>query len=597
MKRNKYIIGMIAAAMAVASCSDFSDYNEEYTSGPQEAQQSLWQNIEQNPQLSQFAQLVRSVGFNEKLNGSNTFTVWAPVNGTFDDIYQKYANADSISIVKEFVQSHVANYNYTVSGDVDAKVTALNNKTFEFVTDSGVVKYGLRQLLTMNQGAGNGVMHTIDGAVEYLPNIYAYMRWYSQGADSIKAYFNKYHSETLNKNKSTAGDYDDLGQLHYKDSVMDSTNTMFRSLRAYIEVEDSNYTMMMPTDEAYVNAYNRIKSYYKYPTKAAYRYFSSTIKEDRINEKAQSVQADYLSDSITRITIAGSLFFNNNRLYNRWVFNPSSEPSDTLMSTARNYFSNGADFIPGTSPCLVKQVRMSNGFVNILDSLPIKSWEGWAPPIYVSPTSRSARALADGTTAVSTRVLKNYFNSEKYTLPEGVENVSYLDCRVENDRSVPKIDFYLNNTLSTKYHVFVVTVPGDISIDTDSGFVKKAYKFAVKVGYGNESGSAMQEVELKNPATNNKDFFSDSLAIDTIYCGSITFPVAYANIPLTDNDLHVCPYLHIESTRSTVLRAQWAIYDNNLRLAGVLLIPEDYLEEWSRKWLPKFHDEKFPVTN
>ena len=63
---------MMAAGMLTAtSCSDFDDYNEVQVNPEAAANLSLWENIEQNPQLSDFEELIKKAGFDDELQGSH----------------------------------------------------------------------------------------------------------------------------------------------------------------------------------------------------------------------------------------------------------------------------------------------------------------------------------------------------------------------------------------------------------------------------------------------------------------------------------------------------------------------------------------------
>ena len=85
MKKNKYIgIAMMAAGMlAATSCTDFSDYNETPVDQVPQGNQTLWENIQQDSRLTDFAQLIRKSGYDTELNTPRSLTVWAPANGTF----------------------------------------------------------------------------------------------------------------------------------------------------------------------------------------------------------------------------------------------------------------------------------------------------------------------------------------------------------------------------------------------------------------------------------------------------------------------------------------------------------------------------------
>ena len=49
--------------VAAVSCTEFDDYNKEVADATASANQTLWENIQQNPQLSDFASLVKKADF------------------------------------------------------------------------------------------------------------------------------------------------------------------------------------------------------------------------------------------------------------------------------------------------------------------------------------------------------------------------------------------------------------------------------------------------------------------------------------------------------------------------------------------------------
>lgn len=578
MKRNKYTLGvMAAAALLSASCTDFSDYNESYSSGLPESHQTLWQNIQADGNLTQFAELVRLSGFDKQLNGDQYYTVFAPLNGTFDADYQRYRAMDPDTILQRFVYSHVASYSREAMGTIDQAIHSLNDKSFRLQNDAdnGGYSYGNNHLTTINQPGINGLLHKMNGAVEFLPNVYEYI-FDATGCDSVRNFFAKYEVKTLNTKKSTEGDINEMGLMEYTDSVFDISNLMTATLNARINVEDSSYTMLLPNDKAYGDAYAKIKSYFNYSAKTPYTKFANNT----VTNYEQEVDTEYLSDSLTRMFIAQSMFVNNHSRYNRWIQGDLTTPQDTLITTSYAVFSNGRDFLAPYSPYVTQTVALSNGQAHVLDSLPVKPWEGWCPGRAVSATSNTYRAHIDGMTPNNIRATYNDFNWARYTLPEGYTGISYLECLVSSDRSAPKLDFYMPNTLSTTYYLYVVMVPADAY--TLSRDQRKSYKFSVSMTYGDANGKLKEEKFKAPDGTTN--FISDSTKIDTMLIGKVSLPIAYAYIPKSDNEATIAPYVHVESTRNKLSNrtGEWDLYDNRLRIAGVMLIPEDYHEEWRR---------------
>ena len=122
------------AALALAACADWNDHYDADTSLLDTQHATLWQNISQNENLSQFASLLKKAGYDEVLNATQTYTVWAPVNGTFD--YETLASLSSDRLLKEFVENHIARNNYPASGAVDQRVYTLNEKLMLFSGNS-----------------------------------------------------------------------------------------------------------------------------------------------------------------------------------------------------------------------------------------------------------------------------------------------------------------------------------------------------------------------------------------------------------------------------------------------------------------------------
>ena len=571
MKRNKYIMGaLLAGGLLAASCTDFADYNDVASAGTAESNKTLWENIESNSQLTQFAELVKKAGLDKELSSSHYYTVWAPLDGTFDDDYQTYLAADSATVRYKFVQSHVANFSHTASGKISERVMALNAKSFNF-SGSGSYIYDNSELSVSNVPSVNGLLHTIKGSAVFLPNIYEYI-FEVEGSDSIKNYFKHHEDSVFNIRKSTEGEIID-GRQTYLDSIWDITNRMTNRLGAYIQREDSNYTMLMPTDKAYEDAYNRIKKNFNYSKTIAYpekfEVVNNTLNIPTSKYTFTDGNETYLSDSLTRFVIARSLFFNNNWKYNRWTtgYQDPKFPRDTIMLTRYTIFSNGQDVLKH----VVDSVKASNGRIWTMDSLPHRSWDHWCDEIIVNPLISSNRAYVMSTQPVSVTVSDIDIDTTKIgrNPKTGLyPGISYLDCMVTGDRTAPQLYFYIKGALSTAYNVYVVTVPANIK--KESTEVAKQYKLGATIYYSDANGNIVEK-EF------GRDFLSDSTRVDTLLLGQVEFPVSYASIPApSTGSTNVYPYLQVRSRRSTLSQADWPTQDNRLRIASIILRPVEY---------------------
>ena len=125
-----FIIYHLSFSVALSSCSDFEDYNEAVRDVIPSANRTLWENIQQRPELTDFAALVKRAGFDDELNATEYYTVWAPVNGSFNPA--DYSSLTDDALLKQFVKNHIARYSFPASGTVSERVMMLNEKSYDF---------------------------------------------------------------------------------------------------------------------------------------------------------------------------------------------------------------------------------------------------------------------------------------------------------------------------------------------------------------------------------------------------------------------------------------------------------------------------------
>ena len=109
-------------AAALNSCAEWDDHYNPSASQEAAAQQTLWKQLQQNPQLSDFCQVLQqtkvfrhhkktAVSYADLLDQGQTFTLVAPVNGSFnrDSLLQLVQTNQGDSIVeKTFVMNHLS---------------------------------------------------------------------------------------------------------------------------------------------------------------------------------------------------------------------------------------------------------------------------------------------------------------------------------------------------------------------------------------------------------------------------------------------------------------------------------------------------------
>ena len=545
-----------AALLAATSCSDFSDYNDTPVSDVQQAERTLWENISQNDQLSDFATLVKKAGFDDELSQPHYYTVWAPLNGTYDA--SSLMSADSATVLYQFVKSHIAEYNHSVSGLVDERIHALNRKSFAFEGD-GQYTYAGHTLRQLNLPNSNGIMHLLDGAARFYPNLYEYL-FSCEGIDSVATFFKRYETSVLDTKNSVLGPTIN-GKQTYIDSVMITSNSLLNRIKAKLDKEDSTYTMLVPTNEAWLAHYDKISKCYNYINTTVAQNIDEATSTSSAPTASVTVDAAYTKDSLTRLHLVSDLVYNNNNYYNNWLIDDTVEPYDTLRSTTSGYMTNPQEIMSR----VIDRETMSNGTFCLVDSLAFRPWESWCFPLGQSPLY--SRTWTGSNTMVY--IDNTFFDDIKYVPKNPAQKqLGYLWVTPLSNYGKPQLDVKLRNVLSTTYNIYIVLAPGqDVGEDADGNKFLKPNMLDFTLSYCDAKG------KLATKKLNQK-VVNDPTRVDTLAVGTFTFPVAYAG--LGDN---VYPNLKITTDFGVFDKAKMAAYTRDFSIISILMKPVE-LEEF-----------------
>ena len=545
-----------AVLLAATSCSDFSDYNDTPVSDVQQAERTLWEHISQHDQLSDFATLVKKAGFDDELSQPHFYTVWAPVNGTYDA--SSLMSADSATVLYQFVKSHIAEYNHSVSGLVDERIHALNRKSFAFEGD-GQYTYAGQTLRQLNLPNSNGIMHLLDGAARFYPNLYEYL-FSCEGIDSVATFFKRYETSVLDTKNSVLGPTIN-GKQTYIDSVMITSNSLLNRIKAKLDKEDSTYTMLVPTNEAWLAHYDKISKCYNYINTTVAQNIDEAISRSSAPTASVTVDAAYTKDSLTRLHLVSDLVYNNNNYYNNWLIDDTVEPYDTLRSATSGYMTNPQEIMSR----VIDRETMSNGTFCLVDSLAFRPWESWCFPLGQSPLY--SRTWTGSNTMVY--IDNTFFDDIKYVPKNPAQKqLGYLWVTPLSNYGKPQLDVKLRNVLSTTYNIYIVLAPGqDVGEDADGNKFLKPNMLDFTLSYCDAKG------KLATKKLNQK-VVNDPTRVDTLAVGTFTFPVAYAG--LGDN---VYPNLKITTDFGVFDKAKMAAYTRDFSIISILMKPVE-LEEF-----------------
>lgn len=599
----QYYIGitMLAATLAATSCSDFDDYNEVPAEANVEAAQSLWESISSRENLSEFASLVKKSGYDKELSSSHFYTVWAPLNGTIDS---KWAALDSATLRFQFVENHIADYNHYISAPINERIRTINEKRYTFAGTSEMATFDNVSISKSNIAGINGVMHIMDGEAVYRPSIYEYFKT-GEETNALSKFIIGYENETLDEENSVLGPIVD-GLQTYEDSVMITTNAFLERVNAQVENEDSSYTIIMPTNEAWDKAYDEIKSNLNYGdgTIKAKCHYMDKVTYKPVDVEVKIGDAAYQTDSLTKKFMTDNLIYSNTNDYNKWlVGNPGMRGSDTLRSTNKKLFSHSDIILAHQQGAPVK---MSNGEVRIVDEMSFLPWEWYKPVHYTNVYSAYQASSAERVTARNLREDLLPFDlpgaTDDYGIKEDLTEIFGTNVTISLFR--PKVSsgaynvFYpAGSVRSTTYRVYCVIAPPDADKDYatyDPEAEMKQTLFNASISYFDPvSKKVVDHYFLNNdpegtmtapkttPTTSPQTeaeyaFFNDMNRIDAIYLGNITFPVSYYGLQSgqVSSDQLCLPVMKITAPK---LGSKYARenYARVLRIAGIILLPTE----------------------
>ena len=608
---------LAAITAATTGCKDdHFDVNSDVLDG-----KTIWQNIQDNPQLSQYADILQSVYYSQTeekttpetyadfLNGDQTFTVWAPTDGSFNYAYYKgllnTGIRDSIyKVEKELIRNNMTRYAHVLNGQDSVKLDLFNEKAawlnFEKSTFKG------QYIDKPNIPATNGVLHIMNGIAAYQPNLYEYMASRSD-LDSINTFIKSFQKTEFNENASTQGPTVN-GQVTWVDSITYISNDYTLAyMNAYINREDSNYVMIMPTNTAWDAILTKTKEYFKF--KQTYNQTVHTQTEQGNDTSYVSTtsftqeELDSLLNLYSKNAICQDLVFSANWQYNRVPISSIDDiraldtRGDSLRSTAGTKFKhtgtlnetnknfvveadNFADMFGNTAP-----VEVSNGQVYVVDEWKLPTTV-FAPVI--NRTGSATFEYADNN-CIDSDITWEYsnvtFQDEEGTpyVVDSIYKYSFLQLGAKTPTSNPGAYFKLPNVLSCKYDIFAVIVY--------NGSDQKQNKFRAYLYYDTPTGRITKDSEatIKNPddvidakgnSIKGTNYFVNRKPYPNIKNGKLNaeltdtvclardfeFPISYYGM----SDAY--PTLYIKSNFASTEKE---LYSRNIWVNAIILKPKD----------------------
>lgn len=382
------------------SCAD--DWNTHYDASTADSG-TLWQAIKADGNMKNFARVLQATGYDRLLDGSQTYTVFAPTDAALSE-----AQADSLidefkkqqaagtrtndnSVVRQFLQNHIALFRHPVSSLTNDSIKLMNNK-YALLTDKSLAGTALK---TANALHNNGLLFTIDRQVTYFPNVFEYLG-HDLELDSVFQFLNSYSVYEFNDAKSVPGGIVD-GMTVYLDSVSDLRNA-FLTKFGLINSEDSTYWMLCPTNSEWSRLVEAYEPFFNYPRAVDKRdsmvyastrqaiiagaFFSRTLNPDvAFQDSAVSTQApsstvrqmleqDYPYYTYFKPFAQGGIFYDTDDITcsnghvlksSHWSISPYDTFAQTVKVEAENILYQDT-IINAVDPVIVREVTTDNPF-------------------------------------------------------------------------------------------------------------------------------------------------------------------------------------------------------------------------------------------
>jgi hypothetical protein len=522
------------ALLAVSACTD-DHFDIKNTMG---SDKTLWETIESNPNLSDFAGILKrtkvlsnendhkaTITAAELLNQPQSFTMWAPVNGSFNakawndtlDAAAKYAalgtaegrtKALDISyyVWSQLVGNHIARFNHEgYTGKQEIKM--MNEKNAIYSGD----KFDNVPVQGSTEVASNGSLHLLNGVAPFAYNIFDYLGYYPQFSSVNNLIASRTEIDTL-WNVSTPGALNEKGQMVYVDTVVSRRNEILGVARASIREEDSTYVALIPTNEAWEQGKEKIGRILKYGARYSYEWngadFNRKVLKDQFRLDAATkadpklTLADSLQQRITEQNMAVNMFFapyymRNIDAKDSAQLNHYVQHADSLISTAGTVFYNAAADGSGKNSTLnpifagLTPYRASNGYIYRLTKYDLDPAYAWVKKVeylmsrsgfYTILNTNNVRSASGKGTFVALNE-SNYNEYRAKTDEEGKEvtdaegNVvmtgvkgdistnSYVRFQIDNIQSEMVVNLRLPQVFSTRYEVELVMVPSKTDLN------------------------------------------------------------------------------------------------------------------------------------
>ena len=495
---------LLGFALAGSSCEDKDSIR--VTPETPFADKTLYEVIVDDPDLTDFVEVINACGAHcadSLFNQARVYTVWAPVNGTFDKdaiiketLKDENGNSNRDIVFRSFVEAHIANHLVPANGtlDDDNYVMLLNGKNAVFAGNykTGYTFSGIElDRNCTNTRVRNGILHKIVAPSEYKYSIWEYLK-IAEGVDSVAKYLYSYNVTEFNEGQSISGPIVN-GEQTFIDSVFTTSNSWLDAWRGVgnINNEDSTYIVYVPTNALWDKMVKLAESHYNYDFSFANMTEATKLERDSLRKYyARFNNLKYMTYSVNEQKHVAS--------------------SDSMMPAYRG--GKRALFAKADlEQNVIFEKELSNGIFKVVDAMPYKQTDLWHDTIFLEGENQSMWNYTEvpGEVEVLT-AYKSQINKDSMLLGAEVSGGAYFSYTKEAANTAK---FKIPKVLSAKYNVAIVFVPKNITNELVDKEKMYETKMTVKIQQSPGKGSAIKLYE----ATRTKALYTDPFKMDTLF--------------------------------------------------------------------------------
>ena len=516
----------------LSSCSDWDDHYENEAANS--AELTLWDAIQQRSDLSDFAQVLEKtmvfrqhkktpVSYADLLKGGRSFTLFAPVNGTFnkDSILSLVTTANGDSAVERFFIMNHLSQNLVSADGTEKNFRLLNYKNASFA-DNKVNNVGFRE---SNIHSKNGIMHVMDRQLPYMMTIYETLVALPQ-FKSHGEFLASYNEDEFNESASVSSGIVD-GKKIYIDSVMIERNKLMDRV-GRLNAEDSLYYVVIPTEAGWNKAWNTAFECFKYP---------------KTNKDADSLQHFYaycaLMDDAVYSYYQQKAHIESRAYPYTWIKSYAYPERQVIYNYDYPFSPTG---IFGSAK---ERYQCSNGMIFASDEWVFNPT--WTYNSYRHVEGEEESSVISYTYCTMTKI---------DALGDSISSRAFTHIKPSGGNSNWNVTYKLTNALSTTYDVYVRVLPKSVT----GGENKRPCRFTATINYYDEEGK-----EQHYTFNNGTPINTNPNIVDVVKVG--TFKIPTCNYGQGDGG-------QPSITLTCSIRAnENAKYDRNFYLDEIILDP------------------------